>query len=264
MNAIAHKLKANLPVGRYEQTIKRVISTGIDEVDQILPNGGLQRGHLCQMAGKRGSGRTTFTLSLARKLASDGERTAIVDLEGDLDPSSFPAAGIPSELVWVVAPRDLEQGLWAVDVLVRSGHFGLVVLDGVESSIRTAALVRIQRWARETETVLLIGTNGRTLTAPGSLSLRFRALGVEWEEGLGMPSGLSRARFAIELSKHRSEALVRARCRRRTLLGRHALIADRRPARWTEQSGRKVKGGRRQEKRAKRHASRPPRALRSR
>jgi hypothetical protein len=227
-----HRPGRSLPGERQGESI----ATGIEALDRILPDGGLPRGHVTQMTGARGSGRTSFTVGLIAQLAARGERAALVDLEGDLDPAAFEDNGIPAGAIWVVTPRSTEEGLWAADLLVRSGHFALVVLDGVEGPLRTAALVRLQRWARESNAALLVGTGGRRVAAPGSLQLDFRGAGAEWEEGLGGSAGPVQARFSVQVSKGRCEALARFRCRPRVHLSRHAHIADRRPAKWTERA----------------------------
>jgi hypothetical protein len=221
------------PSTQLEAVPKRVIPTGIDVLDGLLPYGGLVRGHLTEMAGARGTGRTSFMLGVIAQLAARGERSVIVDIEGDLDPYTFTAAGIPSELVWAVFPKRRQEGLWAADLLIRSGHFGLVVLDGLSATVRTASLVRLQRQAREVEAVLLVGSNGSPVSAPGSLQLCFRSLGVEWEERFGRRLAPRRARFAVCIAKQRREVSFSVPCRSRRLLGCHAEGPDRRPAKWT-------------------------------
>ena len=223
-----------LAIGRYTDTLKRVIPTEIGGLDRLLPNGGLPRGHLCEMVGERGSGRTSFVVSMAARLAREGERTAIVDMEWDLDPAAFSRAGIAPGAVWVVFPRHLNDALWSADLLLRSGHFGLVVLDGLDEPVRTASLVRLQRQARETETALLVGATKRTLLAPGSTRLRFRPAAVEWEEGLGDTIGPQRLRVAVSVSKGREEALADFTCCDEPLLGKHPDVPDRRAAKWTD------------------------------
>lgn len=233
LNATSKKL-GKLSVGRFEKQTERRITTGIRELDGLLPHGGLLRGHMSEMVGEVGSGRTSFVLHLARQLASEGERTAIIDMEWDLDPTTFSRAGLRAGSVWVVFPRRLDDALWAADLLVRSGHFGLVVLDGVSQSIRTGALVRLQRQARETETALLIGSTGRSVVAPGSTQLRFRRIGLDWERGLGRLIAPQTTRVGVQVGKRPGEAVAQFVCSDTPLLGNHADVPDRRAAKWTE------------------------------
>lgn len=224
----------SLPVGHVEEALKRVIPTGLESVDRLLPQGGLPRGHLCEMVGERGSGRTSFVLNLVSRLAKEGERTAIIDLDWDLDPSSFSQVGVVSGAVWVVFPSRLEDALWAADLLLRSGHFSLVVLDGLEESVRTAAFVRLQRQARDTDTAFLIGSRRRSYSAPGSLQLRFSSGGVEWERGLNRLIGPQRVSTSLSVSKRQGSATAHFDCQDGTLLGKHHDVPDRRAAKWTE------------------------------
>lgn len=217
-------------------TVQKVFPTGIEHLDDLLPFGGVPCGRITKMLGCRGSGRTTFLLSVIARATRQGERVAVIDMDRDLDATSFNSWGIATELVWVVEPGTLKNALWAADVLLRSGHFGLVVLDGISSQIRTASLVRLQRQAKESDAALLIGTSRSSFSAPGSLELRFRPLRVVWDEGMGGPAGPRQMEFSIHVDKGRGETAARFKCRRRQHLGRHRQIADRRPADWTEQT----------------------------
>lgn len=228
------EMTAGLTIGQYVDKLERVIPTEIEALDRLLPNGGLPRGHLCEMVGERGSGRTSFVVNMAARLAREGERTAIIDMERDLDPVAFSQAGIVPGAVWVVFPSRLNDALWSADLLLRSGHFGLVVLDGLDEPVRTSSLVRLQRQARETETALLIGAARRTLLAPGSTRLRFRPAGVEWEEGLGGVIGPQSLGVAVSVSKGKEEVTAHFTCRDEPLLGNHPNVPDRRGAKWTE------------------------------
>ena len=220
------------PSTQLESVPKRIIPTGIAALDGLLPNGGLLRGHLTEMVGKRGSGRTSFMLNVIAQLARQGERSVVVDLDGDLDPYAFTAAGIPSRLVWAVFPKRREEALWATDLLIRSGHFGVVVLDGLTGSVRTNTLVRLQRQARDVDVVLLVGSNGSPVAAPGSTQLHFESRGIDWERGMGRRLVPRRARYSVRIAKHQKEATFLVPCQSRQLLGRHADVADRREAKW--------------------------------
>jgi hypothetical protein len=173
-------------------------------------------------------------ISLIAQLAREGERSAVVDVAGDLDPGSFVAADVAPNWVWVVTPERVEDALWAADVLLRSGHFGLVVLDGLRAPVRTGVLVRLQRQARETQTALLVASEGGSLSAPGGLHLTFRSLGVEWKEGLRRATEPRATTVTVCLSKGKGKGHARFPCGSTVLLGRHIEMPDRRPAPWTE------------------------------
>ncbi|MBN1946214.1 MAG: hypothetical protein JW797_11095 [Bradymonadales bacterium] len=203
-------------------------------MDRLLPRGGLVRGQMTEMVGERGSGRTTLLVGAMMRLARQGERSAVVDLDGDLDPASFAEAGLSPGWVWVIRAGELKEGLWATDVLVRSGHFGLVVLDGVSGDIPASWLRRLQVEARQGGVALVVGSRVQPVSAPGSLKIRFRPLGLEWEVGLGGPVRPRRVRFGVQLYGQGREVSCEVACRTQGLLGRHLEVGDRKEARWTE------------------------------
>ena len=186
------------------------------------------------MVGERGNGRTTLLLCAAVRLATQGERTAIVDLDGDLDPSSFSVVGLPAGWVWVICPERSKDALWAADLLIRSGHFGLVVLDGLSTFVPVSSLMRLQHGARESDVALLIGTSKGEVSSPGSLKIQVYAQGVEWEDGLGSPAEFQAVRLAARVAKRAGETAIRFACRPWRVLSRHSGVPDRRRARWTE------------------------------
>ena len=94
--------------------------TGIGAIDQLL-GGGWPRGALSELCGRRSSGRTSVLLaSLAAALAA-GHATALVDVDGTLDPRGAAAAGVPlAQLLWMRAGR--RQALKAADLLIARGR----------------------------------------------------------------------------------------------------------------------------------------------
>ena len=54
---------------------------------------------------------------------------AYVDAQRTLDPRDWAHLG-DAEGVWMIRPRDATRAAWCADVLLRSGAFALVVLDG--------------------------------------------------------------------------------------------------------------------------------------
>jgi hypothetical protein len=75
--------------------------------------------------------------------------------------------------LWVVRPRRPGQGAWCADMLLRSGAFALVVLDGAPTLTRQVA-VRLTRLAREANAALvLVGGDGAPASAlAGAIRLR--------------------------------------------------------------------------------------------
>lgn len=70
-----------LQAGNYERSyLSEPISTGIDELDQLL-HGGLEKGTVTIISGPTGVGKTNFGIQFAKEAASRGERSAIYTFE---------------------------------------------------------------------------------------------------------------------------------------------------------------------------------------
>ncbi|MCA9563344.1 MAG: hypothetical protein KC561_07635 [Myxococcales bacterium] len=229
-----HGLRKQLEqrIGRVERAPHRTLSSGIESLDQMLPGGGVPKGHISLLQGSLGDGRTSFALLLIARVVHQGGRAVVVDTDGTWDPNCFAAADIPTDHVWVVSPKSQRQAIWSADLLVRSGHFGLVYIGELERPLRTAEHVRLQRWARESETVVLLAGDRYTRSSPGGLNLSFSVAELEWEEGVAGPVTPTRVHFQIQLSKHQRTARVCMPCRSRQLLGKHDGPPDRKPTNW--------------------------------
>ena len=148
------------------------LPTGIDALDEALPGGGLPRGRLTEVVGPSGSGKTTLVRGMVERVAADGGWIAYVDAARTLDPRDWAHLG-ERQGVWMIRPREASRAPWCADVLLRSGAFALVVLDGAPPLSRQTC-VRLTRLARETTAALLVlgdGPGGATMLG-GALRLR--------------------------------------------------------------------------------------------
>lgn len=154
------------------------LPTGVSALDALLPGGGIPRGRLTELLGERGSGRTTIVRQLALQAVAAGHRVACVDASRTLAPRDWAvpdANGGARDGMWIVRPPDAARGAWCADVLLRTGAFALVVLDGVPELERAVA-VRLMRLAREHDTALvLLGATAAGSQLGGALRLRFEA-----------------------------------------------------------------------------------------
>jgi hypothetical protein len=130
------------------------IPTGITALDAALPGGGLPRGRLTELAGPAGSGKTTIARAIVEATVADRGWVAYVDAQRTLDPRDWAHLG-DAEGVWMIRPHDATRAAWCADVLLRSGAFALVVLDGAPALTRSNA-VRLTRLARDANCVLLV------------------------------------------------------------------------------------------------------------
>src|SRR5215510_4279077 len=146
----------NAPVLRDVEAIRRYLktraprlpekvdgrSTGLPEIDRLL-EGGLPKGAITVLTGPLGAGRMTIA---ARALAEETKATrpvAWVDARGTLYPPALAQAGVDlSRMLMVRGVK--ERGLFAVEQILESGAFGIVVATGLESHLSQAGLRRVQ------------------------------------------------------------------------------------------------------------------------
>lgn len=165
------------------------VSTGIPQLDDLLPGGGLPRGRTVEWLGPRSCGKTAVLRAALGRLHERGEAVAVVD------PSRTLYAPDWAELTgrapfWVVRPARPEEAAWCADLLLRSGAFGAVALESgpavppggsrapgarrrerrARPGLSRAATVRLQRLAGEAGSLFVVV--GELPVA--ALRLRFR------------------------------------------------------------------------------------------
>ena len=130
------------------------LPTGIAVLDGVLLGGGLPRGRLTEMVGSAGSGKTTLVRVLVETTVASHGWVAYIDAQRTLDPRDWTHLGDAAG-VWMIRPHDPGRAAWCADVLLRSGAFALVVLDGAPLLSKSTA-VRLTRLARDGNCALLV------------------------------------------------------------------------------------------------------------
>lgn len=105
--------------------------TGSLVLDIALGIGGLPDGRVVEIFGPESSGKTTLSLHVAAEAQKKGKIVAFVDAEHALDPIYAKAIGVDIDKMYISQPDTGEQALEIVDMLVRSGKIGLIVVDSV-------------------------------------------------------------------------------------------------------------------------------------
>ena len=123
-------------------------------LDAVLLGGGLPRGRLTEIAGSTGSGKTTLARALVEATVAAHEWVAYIDAQRTLDPRDWVHLG-DDQGVWMIRPHDAARAAWCADVLLRSGAFALVILDGAPLLTRATA-VRLTRLARESNAAFVV------------------------------------------------------------------------------------------------------------
>ena len=147
-----------------------LLPTGVAALDAALA-GGLPRGRLTEIVGPLGSGTATLARRLVTGLVARGLGVAYVDAARTLDPADW-APLAPGHLR-MVRPPEAARGAWCADVLLRSGAFVLVVLDGAPPLTRQQAL-RLVGLAREKDAAFVLVGQDRPSAVSGAVRVVVR------------------------------------------------------------------------------------------
>jgi hypothetical protein len=187
------------------------LPTGMTPLDDILPGGGIPTGRITEILAAPGLGKTTLARSLVTTTLRRGSAVAWVDATRTLDPRDWVAgaharmpgvfAQVESDALWMVRPPDAARGPWCADLLLRSGAFALVVLDGAPVLPRVVA-VRLAQLARESDAaLLLLGDGTRASEIGGALRLRLSAASPGHPPGAALLRGHPAATITATLEK---------------------------------------------------------------
>jgi recA bacterial DNA recombination protein len=176
------------------------LPTGLEGLDVML-GGGLPRGRLSELQAPRGQGRTTLMRAVVAHTLATGRWVAIVDAQRTLAPADWarlasPSASSPGAIgttprpsrgplppesetsrLAVIRPADPGKAPWCADVLLRSGAYALVVLDGV-AALPRSTILRLTRLAHDRQVVFLLACDAEQSIPTVGASVR---LGIRIE-----------------------------------------------------------------------------------
>jgi len=184
--------------------------TGVPALDRLL-GGGLARGRLVELVGRRSSGRFSAVLAALAAATAAGEAAAMIDLGDGLEPAVAAAMGADlARLLWL-RPRTVPQALAAAEAALHGG-FPLVAVElgnpplaggrGVE-----AGWLRLARAAHAHGAALLVASPYRVSGTAAAAVVAAGRGRAAWLGG-GAPSLLTglHARLALEKSRDRAGA----------------------------------------------------------
>lgn len=152
-------------------------STGLAPLDRAL-GGGIPRGRVTEISGPLAVGKTALLRQLVAQVLRTGAWVAWIDAARTLAPAPWTAVG--ARFV-VVRPPDAKRSAWTADLLLRSGVFALVVIDGAPPLSRVHG-VRLAQLARERDAACVVlehhgsgGGRGPSRLA-GTVRLRIAAM----------------------------------------------------------------------------------------
>lgn len=105
-----------------------------------LTGGGIPRGRVSEVMGWAGSGKSTLCLEICAAAQKMGLRVAYIDTENALDPGYANLIGLDLDSMPISQPSCAEEALEIFEMLVKSGAFGVVVLDSVAAMATKAEL----------------------------------------------------------------------------------------------------------------------------
>ncbi|MDA1018057.1 MAG: hypothetical protein O3A00_26825 [Planctomycetota bacterium] len=170
------------------------ISTGINALDQTLPDGGILPGSVWEcLAVGDGSGAGTISLAVAahvmRRHASQGE-LVIVDRHREVYPPALASWRIALERTVVVQPGDSREALWALEQAMRCR--GVAVTIGWIDQMANHAYRRLQLAAQRGGGVGLLIRSARfrrsTCWADARLLVSGRSRTMSHESRVQFPS----------------------------------------------------------------------------
>jgi hypothetical protein len=183
-----------------------VLPTTLHAIDTLL-GGGLARGTMTEITGRRTSGRFSIVLSTLASVTSMGEAAALIDLGDHLDPQLAEADGVDLRRLLWIRPKTLRQAVMSAELVTAAG-FSLIALDTGLHPLRgrrvpDASWVRLARAAERRGAVLLVSAPYAMTGTSSEAVLAAMATRVEWcGRGLA-PRVLSGVSTQVRLEKHR-------------------------------------------------------------
>jgi len=139
--------------------------TGVLSIDWRL-GGGFARGRTIEMFGPPAAGKTTLALYAMAAAQKRGEQVAFVDTEGTWDPVFSEHLGVDVDAVTYHRQRHGHQVVGLIELLLRSGSYGVIVLDSIAALLPRQELERdIEDSSMGTQQAKLMSEALRRLTA---------------------------------------------------------------------------------------------------
>ncbi|HEX2060128.1 MAG TPA: hypothetical protein VHK90_05265, partial [Thermoanaerobaculia bacterium] len=182
------------------------IPTTLAPFDELL-GGGLPRGKMVELTGRRGAGRFSIVLSALAAATSMGEAAVLVDLGDHLDPRLAEANGVDLRRLLWIRPKTLKQAVMSAEMIAATG-FQLVVLDAGLHPIRgrrvpDAAWVRLARSAEAHGAAMLISTPYPLTGTASEAVVSASQSKVRWHGRGKSPRLLLGTTNELRLEKHR-------------------------------------------------------------
>ena len=118
------------------------VSTGSIGLDAALGRGGMAYGRIYEVSGNAGSGKSTLAFSVIAEAQQQehrkDKRCAIIDAEHSVDPALVRAMGVDGDTCDHIKGLTGDANLDIAEKLIRTGSYGVVVVDSVTALIPEA------------------------------------------------------------------------------------------------------------------------------
>ncbi len=196
------------------QTAVEVLSTGIVDLDKVLH--GFPRGAITEIHGASSSGRSSVMLATLSAATTQEEICAIIDCDDTFDLSSAANAGVDfNRMLWVRCQHDFERAFKAVDLILHSGGFGLVVLNLADVAPRIVRRIisswwfRFRRAIENAPTALLVITPIAAVRSCATLALELERKESVWPSTLSLVSENPNGPFTDQTERRLSLVITR-------------------------------------------------------
>ncbi|MFQ5526775.1 MAG: hypothetical protein ACE5GX_11005 [Thermoanaerobaculia bacterium] len=223
--AATHRLPDQLPTG-----LRRLVASGatlvrrasldrppplptsISSLDRAL-GGGLPRGRLVEVIGRKSSGRFSLTLATLAATTGAGDVAALIDLGDGFDPVNAFELGVDLDRILWLRPKHLKPALVATEIVLQTG-FPLVVLDLGEPPVRggrgpEAAWLRLTRAATAHQSVVFVSSPYRVSGTAATTVFEAGHPVARWRGSHCAPRLLESLEFDWQLQKSGNNAINR-------------------------------------------------------
>jgi hypothetical protein len=182
------------------------LPTTVAAIDSLIA-GGLPRGRLVELTGKRSSGRFSALLAALAATTRSGEAAVLVDLDDNLDPRSAKSAGVDLERLLWIRPANLKEAMISTELVLQAG-FPLVALDLGTPPLRggrgaEAHWLRLARAAEEQRAALFVSSPYRVSSTAATAVLAAQGVRPVWRRNDLAPQLLDGLDGQFSLKKSR-------------------------------------------------------------
>ncbi len=125
---LSHQIRAIELGGRRKGELPNAISSGCQELDRLLPDGGYAPGTIIEwIEPTLGCGGIYLAIAAARHAMADGKYLVVVDPRQRFYPPAAQSMGIPIERLIVLRPDNESDLMWSIDQALRCSAVGAVV-----------------------------------------------------------------------------------------------------------------------------------------